>query len=162
MRMLKALGMTMLVTGLVFGLAFAVAAKPGDDKQDSEASVSINASFSIPSWISLSVVGNGDVSFGEVAGSGGYEGDNETALRVLSTTSWALSSTILWSDSTMPNGASQSIIEQALEVSLDKVAGSWGVHNVNVSYELDVSDDDMAELPVGDYNLVIQYTATTD
>jgi hypothetical protein len=160
--MLKAVGMTMLVAGLVFGLALVVVASPGDYKKEDSASVSINASFSIPSWISLSVVGNGDVSFGEVAGGGGYQGNNETELRVVSTTSWALSSTILWNDSTMPDGVSQSIIEKALDLSFDKVGGSWGVHSVNVSYKFDVSDDDMAELPVGDYNLVIQYTATTD
>jgi len=155
MRMLKNAGMAMLVAGLVLGLGLGVAAK-------SESSASINASFSIPSWISLAVVGNGDVSFGEIAGGGGYVGDAATELRVLSTTSWALASTILWSESTLPNGASQSVIEKALDLSFDKQAGSWGMHYVEVSYAMDLSDEDVAELPVGKYNLVVQYTATTD
>ena len=155
MRMLKNVGMAMLVAGLVLGLAVSVAAKK------SEASANVNASFSIPSWISLSVVGNGDVSFGDIAGGGGYAGDQKTELRVLSTTSWALANTILWSESTLPAGASQSIIEKVLDLSFDKAAGSWGMHYVKVSYEMEVADADLAELPVGDSNQVIQYTATT-
>jgi hypothetical protein len=158
MRMLKNVGMVMMVAGLVLGLAVSVAAK----KDDASASATVNATFEIPSWISLSVVGSGDVDFGEIAGGGGYAGNGDTELRVLSTTNWALSSTILWADSTMPKGASQSIIENALELSFSEAAGSWGVHSVKVSYKMAVADDDMAELPVGDYNLVIQYTATTD
>ncbi len=151
MRMLKAFGLTLLVAVLAAGV---VAAKSD--------SVNVNASFTIPSWISLSVVGNGDVGFGEIAGGGGYAGDSKTELRVLSTTSWSLSSTILWAQSTMPDGASQSVIESALALTLSANGGTWGFHTVSVSYQMDVTDEDMAELPVGDYNLVIQYTATTD
>ena len=153
MRMLKVLGVTMLVAVLAAGLVVA--------KSDSD-SVKVNASFSIPSWISLSVVGNGDVSFGEIAGGGGYAGDNETKLQVLSTTSWSLSSAILWSESKMPAGASQSIIEGALELTMSAEGGTWGFHTVSVKYEMNVVEEDLAELPVGDYKLVIQYTATTD
>ena len=156
MRMLRNVGMVVLVAGLVLGLAVGVAAKKN------ESTASVNASFSIPSWISLSVVGNGDVSFGDIAGGGGYVGDRKTELRVLSTTSWALASTILWSESKLPDNASQSIIEHALQLSFDSISGSWGVHYVKVSYGMDLADEDLAELPVGDYNLVIQYTATTD
>ena len=154
MRMCKNAGMVMMVAGLVLGLALVASA--------ADSSATVNATFAIPSWISLSVVGNGDVDFGDIAGGGGYAGDSSTTLRVLSTTSWALSSTILWADSTMPKGASQSIIENALNLSFSDDAGSWGIHNVEVSYEIKVADEDLAELPVGDYNLVIQYTATTD
>jgi len=152
--MLKTAGMVMMVAGLVLGLGLAASA--------ADASATVNARFAIPSWISLAVVGNGDVSFGDIAGGGGYVGDSNTQLRVLSTTSWALASTILWADSTMPAGASQSIIENALSLSFSEAAGSWGVHSVQVSYSMDVVDEDLAELPVGDYTLVIQYTATTD
>jgi len=154
MRMLKNVGMVMMVAGLVLGLAAAVSA--------ADSSATVNAKFAIPSWISLSVVGSRDVSFGDIAGGGGYAGDSNTTLRVLSTTSWALSSTILWANSTMPNGASQSVVENALSLTFSQAAGSWGVHQVEVSYQMDVVDEDLAELPVGDYNLVIQYTATTD
>ena len=151
MRMLKAFGVTLLVAVLAAGVAAA--------KSDS---VNVNASFTIPSWISLSVVGDGDVGFGEIAGGGGYAGDSQTQLRVLSTTSWSLSSTILWTQSKMPDGASQSVIESALALTLSANGGTWGFHTVSVSYQMNVTDEDMAELPVGDYNLVIQYTATTD
>jgi|GEM_PF-762913 len=157
MRMLKGFGIAMLVAVLVVGFTISVAAKKGED-----AAVSVNASFSIPSWISLSVVGSGDVSFGDVAGPGSYKASDKTELLVLSTTNWTITDTILWSESTMPEGASQSVIESALERSYDQASGNWGIHNVNVSYSFELADEDMANMPTGDYNLVIQYTATTD
>ena len=158
MRMLKGLGATLVVAAMVVGLTVMSLAKP----VSGEASVSVNASFSISSWISLSIIGNGDVSFDDITGPGTYAGSNETQLRVLSTTSWSLSSAILWANSTLPNGASQSTLGSALALSFDQTSGSWGVHDVNVSYEMDLGVDDLANLPEGDYNLVIQYTATTD
>ncbi len=157
MRMLKGFGIVMLVTVLVVGIAVMASAKKGDD-----AAVSINASFSIPSWISLSVIGNGNISFSDIAGPGSYAASNGTALQVLSTTSWTISSEILWSESNMPEGASQKTIDNALERSYDKTSGSWGIHHVNVSYQFNIEVDDMANMPEGDYSLVIQYTATTD
>jgi len=151
MRMGKVLGVAMLVA--VVGGAVVLAASD---------SASVNASFSIPSWISLSVQGNGDVSFASITGPGSYDGSNGTELRVLSTTSWSISSAILFKDSTMPKGASESVIEDALSMGFDKTKGSWGIHTVNVSYEFELGEGDMGDLPEGDYNLVVQYTATTD
>ena len=155
MRILKAFGMTMLVAGLVLGLAVAVTA--------ASASANVNASFTIPSWISLSVVGNGDVGFGSIAGGGGYAGDNTTDLRVLSTTSWSITSAIQWSNpaTIVPVGASTTVIETALGIPYN-TSGTWGISSPTVSYTMNITDDDMTSLPVGDYSLVIQYTATTD
>jgi len=154
MRMLKTVGMMMLVAGSVFGLAVGVAA--------ADSSASVNASFQIPSWIALAVVGDGDVDFGVIAGAGGYAGNNDTNLRVISTTSWSLTSAILWASSTYPTGASQSVIESALSLTMSTDSGTWGLHSILVEYGMNVVEEDLAELPVGDYNLVIQYTATTD
>jgi len=151
MRTLKTFGLTLLVMVLAFG---AVAA--------SEDSVKVNASFEILSWISLSIVGDGDVSFGDIAGPGTYEGSNDTVLRVMSTTSWVVSDAILWSESTLPSGASQDTLENALVREFDETSGTWGIHSVNVAYEFDVDADDLSTLPEGDYNVVVQYTATTD
>jgi len=67
MRMGKVLGVGLLV--MVVGGAVALA---GTD------TASVNASFTIPSWISLYVVGNGDVSFKNITGPGSYAGSNET------------------------------------------------------------------------------------
>jgi hypothetical protein len=161
MRMLKGLGAMLVVAAMVIGLAVAVTAKPAAPA-NGETSVSVNASFSIPSWISLSIVGHGDVSFDDITGPGSYDGSNKTQLRVLSTTSWSLSSAILWADSTLPSGASQSTLGKALALTFDQTSGSWGVHDVSVAYEIDLGVNDLANLPEGDYNLVIQYTATTD
>jgi hypothetical protein len=168
MRMGKVLGVAVLVA-VVGGVAAIGVAAPigrgvpfGGAASGAEDSVAVNASFSIPSWISLSVQGNGDVSFASITGPGSYNGSNGTTLRVLSTTSWSISSEILFKDSTMPKGASESTIEDALSMGFDKTNGSWGIHTVKVSYEFELDEDDMGDLPEGDYNLVVQYTATTD
>lgn len=156
MRTHKSFGVVMLVAVLVVGIAVMASA------EGSDASVSVNASFSIPSWISLSIIGNGDVSFSDITGPGSYAGSNETELRVLSTTNWTISNEILWTESEMPKGASQKTIDSSLERSFDTTSGSWGIHRVNVTYMFNLEVDDMATLPEGDYNLVIQYTVTTD
>ena len=154
MRMVKGLGSAMAVVAVVVGLAAGVSA--------ASSSAKVNASFSILSWISLSVVGNGDVSFGDIAGVGTYAGTNGTQMRVLSTTSWSMASTILWTQSTLPTGASQATIASVLALTFDRTSGTWGVHDVNVSYKMTLAENDLATLPQGNYNLVIQYTATTD
>ncbi|MCX6094069.1 MAG: hypothetical protein NTY63_04500 [Candidatus Bipolaricaulota bacterium] len=154
MRMLKGFGIAMAVVVSVVGLAVGVSAASD--------SVSVNASFSILSWISLSVVGNGDVSFGDIAGVGSYAGSNDTEMVVLSTTSWSIASTILWAQSTLPSDASQATLASVLALTFDRTSGTWGVHEVNVSYEMTLDESDLATLPEGNYNLVIQYTATTD
>ena len=159
MRTLKAFGMTLLVTVLVVGMAVAVSAKPS---VTGSASVSVNASFEISSWISLAIVGNGDVSFANIAGPGTYAGSNETELRVMSTTNWTISDSILWSESTLPEGASQDTLSSAFVRTFDLTSGTWGIHEVNVSYQFTLEADDLVSLPEGEYNLVVQYTATTD
>lgn len=155
MRMLKVVGMAMLVAAMVVGVAAVSFA--------ASSAVSVNASFSIPSWISLSIVGNGDVSFASITGPGTYNGSNGTQLRVLSTANWSLSNTILWASpsSKMPVGASQATIDVSLQRTFDKTSGAWGSQTVNVSYRLVLTSDDLATLPQGDYSLVVQYTATT-
>jgi hypothetical protein len=148
----------MLVAAMVVGVAVAsFAATPG-----ASSAVSVNASFSIPSWISLSVVGNGNVSFASITGPGAYNGSNSTQLRVLSTANWSISSSILWTSSTLPAGASQATIEKDLQRTFDKTSGTWGAQNVNVSYKLSLTADDIGTLPQGDYSVVVQYTATTN
>jgi hypothetical protein len=154
MRMFKVVGMAMLVAAMVVGVAAASFA--------ASSAVSVNASFLIPSWISLSIVGNGDVSFASITGPGTYNGSNGTQLRVLSTANWSLSSSILWTSSTMPAGASQATIEKDLQRTFDKTSGAWGSQTVNVSYKLSLTADDVATLPQGDYSVVVQYTATTN
>jgi hypothetical protein len=154
MRMLKVAGMAVLVATMVVGVAAASFA--------ASSAVSVSASFSIPSWISLSIVGNGNVNFASITGPGTYNGSNGTQLRVLSTANWSISSSIVWTTSTMPAGASQATIEKALERTFDKTSGVWGAQSVSVTYKLSLTADDVATLPQGDYSVVVQYTATTD
>jgi len=151
--MRKIITTALLVAALTAGSAMAAS----DQEQ-------IAATFSIPSWIALAVIGSGDVDFGEIAGGGAYVGNNETSLRVISTASWTLSSEILWTDpgTSIPAGASQAIIEAALAMNMSAQGGSWGLHFVTVGYEFTVTDEELASLPVGDYGLVVRYTATTD
>ena len=153
MRMRKFVGLLVIV-GVVMGTAVAGWA--------AQSSVSVNASFVVPSWISLSVVGSGDVSFPNVTGPGTYAGSNGTKLHVMSTASWSLSNTILWTASTLPTGASQTVLETALGRTFDKTSGAWGIADINVSYVLTLSAEGLASMPQGNYNLVIQYTATTN
>jgi len=156
MRMFKVVGMAMLVAAMVVGVAAVSFA--------ASSAVSVNASFSIPSWISLSIVGNGDVSFASITGPGTYNGSNGTQLRVLSTANWSLSNTILWASpsSKMPVGANPATIDASLQRTFDKTSGAWGSQTVNVSYRLVLTSDDLANLPQGDYSLVVQYTVTTN
>ena len=153
MRMRKFVGLLVIV-GVVMGTAVAGWA--------AQSSVSVNASFVVPSWISLSVVGSGDVSFPNVTGPGTYAGSNGTKLHVMSTASWSLSNTILWTASTLPTGASQTVLETALGRTFDKTSGAWGIADINVSYVLTLSAEGLAGMPQGNYNVVIQYTATTN
>ncbi len=155
MRMLKVVGTAMLVAMVVGVSAFSAAA-------GASSAVSVNASFSIPSWISLSIVGDGNVGFASITGPGTYNGSNATQLRVLSTASWTVTSAIIWTSSTMPTGASQATIEKDLQRAFDRTSGTFGSQNVNVSYKLALTADDMATLPQGDYSVVVQYTATTN
>jgi hypothetical protein len=158
MRMFKVVGMAMLVAAMVVGVAaVSFAAVPA-----ASSAVSVNASFSIPSWISLSIVTGGDVGFASITGPGTYNGSNGTQLRVLSTASWSLSNTILWASSDMPDGASQTTIDASLQRTFDKTSGAWGSQTVNVSYKLVITSDGLATLPQGDYSVVVQYTATTN
>ena len=138
-------------------LMFSIVASAASD------SVSVNASFIVPSWISLSVVGNGDVDFGNITGNGAYPGDNTTDLLVLSTASWTITSAIQWLDvsTVVPAGASISVIESALGIPYN-TSNTWGIFMPIVNYTMTVTGNDMAGLPEGNYNLVIQYTATTD
>ena len=142
---------------LLFILPFAFCANAASD------SVSVNASFVVPSWISLSIVGNGDVGFGSIVGGGSYAGDNTTDLLVISTTSWAITSTIQWMDvsTVVPAGASISVIESAIGIPYN-TSNTWGIFMPIVNYTMIVASNDMAGLPQGNYSLVIQYTAATD
>jgi len=153
MRMRKFVGL-LVVVGVVMGTAVTGWA--------AQSAVSVNASFVVPSWISLAVVGSGDVSFPSVTGPGAYAGSNGTKLRVLSTASWSLSNTILWAASTLPTDASELVLNAALGRWFDRTSGSWGLFDINVSYALALSAEDLASVPQGNYNLVIQYTATTN
>jgi hypothetical protein len=144
----------LVVVGVVMGTAVAGWA--------AQSSVSVNASFVVPSWISLSVVGSGDVSFPNVTGPGGHAGSYGTKLRVLGAPSWSLSNTILWTASTVPTDASELVLDAALGRSFDRTSGAWGLSDINVSYALTLSAEDLASVRQGNYNLVIQYTATTN
>ena len=138
-------------------LMFSIVASAASD------SVSVNASFAVPSWISLSVVGNGDVDFGNITGNGAYPGDNTTDLLVLSTASWTITSAIQWLDvsTVVPIGANVSVIQSAIGIPYN-TSGVWGIFMPIVNYTMTVTGNDMAGLPEGNYNLVIQYTEATD
>ena len=120
-------------------------------------SVTVNASFAVPSWISLSIIGNGDVDFGLVDVLGAYPGDNTTRLLIISTSSWSVTSSIDWLNisTSVPIGAHTTAIDTEFAYSS---SGLWGAYTEDVTYIFNVYDP----YPVGNYNMVLIYTATTD
>jgi len=121
-----------------------------------------NATFVIPSWISLAVVENGSIGFPEIIGPGTYSATADPRLRVLSTASWTLTEAILWSGSTIPTGADEATIDRVFVRTPEVTSGAWGLTFINVAFELVITDDDLANMPEGTYNVLVQYTATTD
>ncbi len=155
MRMNKLVAFGMVLATLVLGSVMVSAAS---------ASATANVSFTIPSWISLTVTSGGSVSFTSVTGPGSYAGSAATDLRVISTTAWTLSDQIVWTSSTLPTGANaatQSTLNSALARSYT-ASGTWGQTAVPVTYTLTLADTGLANLPAGNYALVVQYTATTN
>jgi hypothetical protein len=125
-------------------------------------SATTNATFVIPSWISLVVTENGNLDFSTISGPGTYAADVDARLRVLSTASWVLSEEILWGSSTIPAGSNQTTIDNALVRTPDMTSGLWGISFINVVYSLVITEDDLAYMPEGTYQIVVQYTATTE
>ncbi len=155
MRMNKLAAFGMVLVTLALGSVMVSAAS---------ASATANVSFTIPSWISLTVTSGGSVSFASVTGPGSYAGSAATDLRVISTTAWTLSDQIVWTSSTLPTGsnaATQSTLNSALARSYT-ASGTWGQTTVPVTYTLTLADTGLANLPAGNYALVVQYTATTN
>jgi len=121
-----------------------------------------NATFVIPSWISLAVVENPNIDFPLVLGPGSYDATADSRLRVLSTTSWSLTESILWASSTIPAGANETTIDNVFQRTPDLTSGPWGVSYINVAYSLVITEDDLANMPEGTYQIIVQYTATTE
>ena len=150
MRMSKLIGV--LVLGLLMGSVASFAASD---------SATTNATFVIPSWISLAVVDNGNVDFPLITGPGTYAAIADPRLRVISTASWALTESVLWGSSTIPAGSDQTAIDNVLVRVPSTLAGAWGISFVDVGYSLVIGEDDLANMPEGTYQIVVQYTATT-
>lgn len=157
MRMSKFVAFGMVLVTLVLGSVMVSAA-------GAQASATANVSFTIPSWISLVVSSGASVGFASITGPGTYAGSATTNLRVISTTAWTLSDQILWTSSTLPTGANaatQSTLNSALARSYT-ASGTWGQTAIPVTYTLTLADTGLANLPAGDYVVVVQYTATTN
>ncbi len=157
MRMNKLVLLGMLVATLVLGGAVLATAA------GVSSSASANVSFTIPAWISLTVT-SGGASASPASPGLGRTRARPTQLRVISTKAWTLSDQILWTSSSLPAGAN-GVTQSTLTASLARAytgPGTWGLQNVAVKYTLTLSDSGLANLPAGDYALVVQYTATTN
>jgi len=157
MRMRNVLVVGLLVVGCMGLLGSTAIAKASASDN-----ASVNAMFTVASWISLSVIDGDNVDLGSISGPGLYSG--ESTLRVMSTCAWVISDQIIWSSSVLPSdadAATEDLIESNLTRAYDD-SGSWGVYTVGVDYSFSLQDEDFADLPAGDYVIVIEYTATTD
>ena len=91
---------------------------------------------------------------------GTFEGSDRTRLRVASTSpGWGLSQTL---DLSIPSGASEAAVTNALSVTYDPYETVAGSVEVDVSYTLRVAEEDFAGLPEGAYVIQITFTASTD
>jgi len=110
--------------------------------------------------ISLEVTEGAHVSFPAPAGPGTFAAEEDTALRISSTTSgWALGHTLEFS---IPEEASRDTVERVFQVHYDALDPGAGTTELGVSYALELSEEDFAGLPQGMYTIAVTFTASTD
>lgn len=112
------------------------------------------------SSISLQVINGSQVSFPDPIGADTYEADEQTTLRVSSTSQgWTLGHVVSLS---IPEGASQETVSSIFHVQYDPFLAAAGTTELGVSYSLVIDEEDFAGLPQGIYTITITFTATTD
>lgn len=117
----------------------------------------VPVSFTMANHLELSVTKGSSVDFGEVSPTELPKTLREASkLRVESNAKWEIG--VDKAVDTMPAGASESDVKDSLQVALSRSQGEGNARNIGVDYTLGES---AAELPAGDYSIVVIYTATT-
>ena len=127
----------------------------------SSASVNVHFTIAVGDYIWLEVIEGEDVYFGMISDPGSYLPTDGTRLELTSNKPWELSDAVLFDgSSTYPDGADVVTIDTRLS-RLYITTGDPGIHQIDVAYQLDLTQDDLDNLPNGPYILVVQFTATT-
>jgi hypothetical protein len=112
------------------------------------------------SAISLEIVRGASVEFPQIVGAGTFRSTDETRLRVSSTMpGWNLGHGITF---LIPATAQLAVVERIFHVDVRAYASVAGVTEVDVSYELRVSDEDFSGLPEGTYLIGVVYTVNAE
>jgi hypothetical protein len=147
-----------LFTGacLVLGLMHVTVAQ-----LSSSASVNVHFTIAVGDYIWLEVLDGEDVYFGMISDPGTYLPAAGTRLELTSNRPWDLNDSVLFDgSSTYPDGADTVTMDTSLARAYT-TAGDPGIHQIDVAYQLDLTQEDLDNLPNGPYILVVQFTATT-
>jgi len=110
--------------------------------------------------ISIETLSGQSVSFPDLAGAGTYWATDTTELRVSSSSAgWALTYAI---ELSVPEGASETVVAQALQVAYDPFETIAGVIDLRARYALNVAEEDFAGLPEGAYVIHVTHVVSTD
>jgi len=110
--------------------------------------------------ISIETLSGQSVSFPDLAGAGTYWATDITELRVSSSSAgWALTYAI---ELSVPEGASEAVVAQALQVAYDPFETIAGTIDLRARYALSVAEEDFAGLPEGAYVIHVTHVVSTD
>ena len=112
------------------------------------------------SSIAIEIVRGESVSFPPVLQAGRLDAEDTTTLRVTSSSSgWSLDRTLLFD---VPSGAQEDVVRSVFDVEIGPYAKSAGATDVEISYAIDIGEEDLAGLPEGSYVIGVAYTVTLD
>ena len=120
----------------------------------------IDGPYCVGSSIALEIIAGAGVSFPLISGPGLFLADQETTLRVTSSSSgWALSHSL---GMTTPNGAWVETVERIFVLTLSPFAALERTTDIQVAYALNPNEEDFAGLPQGAYVIGITFIVSTD
>lgn len=110
--------------------------------------------------ISIEIVNGSYVTFPSPDGDGIYPANDETTLRVSSTSGgWALSEGL---DLAVPDGASVETVARIFEIIYERFESAAGTTEIDVSYALVIGEEDLSDLPEGVYTITVTFAVSTD
>jgi hypothetical protein len=129
---------------------------------ESSATVTVGYTIAVEEFIELTVISGGAVEFGLISEPGTYAPLAGTKLGLRSNRDWILTDALLLESSTYPDGADTGTMTNTLSRSYQstgEAAPTW--IEIDVSYQLILSQTDLDNLPDGEYRLIVQFTAST-
>jgi len=120
----------------------------------------IDGPYCVGSSIALEITAGAGISFPPISGPGLFLADQETTLRVTSSSSgWTLSHSL---DLTIPTGAWAETVERMFLLTMSPFAALEGTADIQVAYTLNPNEEDFGGLPQGDYVIGITFVVSTD